>query len=132
MTDRSLLSRLFGAILAALAVTIFVLPGSLQATRQSIGEPVPAGSVTSEPVTSEPVTTEPITTEPVDAEPVTSEPDTDTDDAAKTASVIIGAIVFVALVGVAAVWMIRRPDGDDAPHPPPPNRDQPLPGHDLL
>jgi hypothetical protein len=127
MTDRYILSRLSGAILAALAVTIFVLPGSLEAARQSVIE-----SVSTEPGTTEPPPTEPETTEPDTTEPATTNPDAAADDDGETGALILAAIAFVALVGVAAVWMIRRPDGDDAPHPHPPARDQPLPGQDLF
>jgi hypothetical protein len=124
MTDRRTPSRVAGAFVAAVVLTILMMAGSAQAASASV-EPPPT-----EPETSEPETTEPGTSEPETTGPDTSEPDAATDG--DTDAVILAAIAFVALIGVAAVWMMRRPNGDDAPHPPPPARDQPLPGQDLF
>ncbi len=137
MTDRRRTRHLTAVVVAAV-LTVAAGSEAAKATEEPGDEPVATATVPAEPETTEPNTSEPNTTEPEDTEPPSSEPGAGTparaadDDSVDTAAAIIGTIGFIALVAVAAWWMVRRNDGDDAPHPRPDTLDEPLPGHDLI
>ena len=85
------------------------------------------------PESTTPDTTQPETTEPETTEPETTEPgSTQPDDPNLTGVTVVGVIAFALLIALASWWMIQRRDDDDAPHPRPPNLDEPPPGQDLL
>ena len=132
MTDvrrRVVATCVIGAMLVVLApASSSAIVHSGQVPR-TLDEPTSTAPETTEPQTTGPETTTPATTEPESTEPGSSQPD---DDADLTAVSIVGVMAFALLVILAGWWMVQRDDDDDAPHPRPPNLDEPLPGQDLI
>ena len=123
MAEHHRAAQLAGCVLAALLIGASFAPATAH-----------AAEIARSPDTTEPETTEPETTEPESTEPGTTEPGTvDADDEGDDATVaIIAVLAFAALIGIASWWMVRSNNDDDAPHPRPPNPDDPPLGVELF
>lgn len=127
MSDRS--GRLVAACLTGLLLAV-LSPSPAQVHADVAGHVV---RTVDEPAATTPDTTVPETTEPETTEPDTMDPGaTNSDESDVGAVTIVGVFAFALLVLLASWWMIQRRDDDAEPHPRPPDRDEPLPGQDLL